>query len=104
MYISLKLKPKWKQLCGMCFMHFRYSDLVTNSTHKGKAVFEVKLGEYTAGPETIGARDVIDPYFSNDQMEWMTDVRGVIILTALMVQLESEQFCTMSERHAMGKL
>ena len=57
-----------------------------------KVAFEayIKPGTFEMGPETVGARRVqIDPLYSNSELEWSTKHRGVIILTGIMVKMES---------------
>ena len=58
--------------------------------YRARAAFQLRIqpGNYCVGPETLGHTGVIDPNFSNDVLEWMTDIRGVIILTGVLLRLE----------------
>ena len=56
--------------------------------------FQVRIqpGKYDVGRETIGAtekKQTIDKNFKNSELEWSTDKRGVLVLTALLVKIES---------------
>ena len=38
----------------------------------------------------------IDPFFANDELEWSTNHRGVVILTGLLVKIMTESDAAMS--------
>ncbi|KAI8510690.1 hypothetical protein Bbelb_116060 [Branchiostoma belcheri] len=51
----------------------------------------VRPGSYTVGPETIGASllgEIIDPLFSNDELEWFTKERGGHALYGLLIKMD----------------
>lgn len=53
----------------------------------------IKPDEYTVGPATV--RCVFGPFdtnFNDDELEWMTDIRGVIILTGILVRLDKMKY------------
>lgn len=62
----------------------------------GKVAFQVRIKPkcYKVGPETVGltARGKeIDPNFKNEELEWMTKQRGVIMLVGLLIKLDSKK-------------
>lgn len=52
-------------------------------------------GSYSVGAETIGATQagsgVVDPCFRNEELEWMTDLSGVIIPTGIIIRLDVDE-------------
>jgi hypothetical protein len=62
-------------------------------TLSARVGFQVRIqpGKYAVGPETVGAtakKIVIDKHFRNQELEWSTDLRGVVILTGILVKIE----------------
>ena len=60
------------------------------ASYTAKAAFKVfiKPGCYKVGEQTIGATSKIDPEFSNQELEWSTKERGVVILNSIVVKLK----------------
>ena len=58
----------------------------------GRVALQVRIepDTYDVGPETVDAGSkVIDPNFSNSELEWSTDRRGVIIITGVLIKVET---------------
>lgn len=56
-----------------------------------KTAFQVRIagGAYSAGQETVGARERrIDPLFSNDEVEWYTRRIGAPVLYGLLIKVD----------------
>ena len=58
--------------------------------YRVRVAFEVRVKpkSYKIGRETVGLCDRLDPYFTNEELEWSTRARGAIILTGILVKLE----------------
>ena len=63
------------------------------ASYIAKVAFKVfiKPGDYEVGEQTIGATTVLDPGFSNQELEWSTTARGAVILNSLVVRLSPER-------------
>ena len=73
----------------------RYTDPATKKLYSCKTAFQVRIkpGDYDVGPETVGARkkgETIDEHISNNELEWMTQTRGVIILYGVLLRMEEK--------------
>ena len=55
-----------------------------------QVVLQVRIepGSYKVGHETVGATSQIDPLFSNNELDWSTDRRGVVIISGVLVKLQ----------------
>ena len=58
----------------------------------GRVAFQVRIkpDSYSTGKETTGATaegETVDPNFSNSELEWSTDCRGVVILVGIIIQV-----------------
>ncbi|XP_070553380.1 neuralized-like protein 4 [Ptychodera flava] len=76
-----------------CDVYAPESDFLDESTkrsHRARVVFQVYINptSYNVGPQTIGAQSEIDPKFSNQEIEWFTKERGVVIIYGLLVKVE----------------
>jgi len=85
-----------------CSPSIRYCDLPqyakvtrfvaeSGCAYKAKVAFQLRLrpGTYAVGQQTVGAEGAIDPYISNDSIEWYTKgtEHASHVLTGLMVKL-----------------
>ena len=72
-----------------CFC-LRFVDPVTHQSYKAKVLLQVRIepGSYNVGPETVRATSQIDPLFSNNELEWSTKSRGVVIIYGVLVKLQ----------------
>ena len=73
-------------------MFLRFLDPTDKKQYMVKTGLQVRIepGSYTIGPETVGATmrgRRIDSNFKNDELEWMTDNRGVIIPTGILLRV-----------------
>lgn len=62
----------------------------------GRVAFQVRIkpDSYKVGKETVGATSrgvTIDDHFSNQELEWSTDCRGVVILVGILIKVEEEE-------------
>ena len=71
------------------FSHFRFTS-TNGNTYDARVAFQALIAPdcYTCGPETVRVRSQLDPNFSNDEIEWMTEQQGSTILYGLLVKLE----------------
>lgn len=72
---------------------YRYSDKTVKARFFSRVAFQVRVKPktYDVGPETVGlGSKCLDPNFKNKELEWATKRRGSIILTGLLVKLESQ--------------
>ena len=74
------------------FIH-SYKDPKSRTSYQCKTAFQVQIkpANYTVGPETVGAKwshTIIDENISNDELEWMTNTRGIIILYGILIKME----------------
>ncbi|KAK3719587.1 hypothetical protein QZH41_004746 [Actinostola sp. cb2023] len=62
----------------------------TKTTYKAKVAFQlwIQPDSYNVGAETVGAKEQIDPKFSNQEIEWSTVQRGAIHLYGVLVRLD----------------
>lgn len=70
-----------------------YTEFERSGVHgvKFKTAFQVRIagGAYSAGQETVGARERrIDPLFSNDEVEWYTRRIGAPVLYGLLIKVD----------------
>ncbi|XP_077985932.1 neuralized-like protein 4 [Glandiceps talaboti] len=87
-FLSPSIKYSGCNVYSKCSL---FSDGSTGKAYKTKVVFQVLIepSTYSVIPETIGAASQIDPLFDNDEIEWSTKRRGVVILYGLLVKLKS---------------
>ena len=73
------------------FFLFSYEDKARKVKSHVRVAFQVRIkpGSYKIGPQTVGLHDQLDPYFKNEELEWSTRARGAIILTGVLVKLET---------------
>ena len=74
------------------FLFFgRYYDSAAKKSYLAKVILQVVINpdSYETGAETIGAREQLDPCFSNEEMEWSTNEQGSTILYGLLIKLDS---------------
>lgn len=66
--------------------HFRYYDAPNKTRRIVQVAYEVRIqpSSYSSGSPSL--RCAIDPYFSNNEIEWSTKEKGAVILTALLVK------------------
>ena len=68
----------------------RFTDTVESKTFASQVAFQVLVNpdSYSVEKETIGAGDTeIDPNFSNQEIEWVVEEHGAILLYGLLVKL-----------------
>ncbi|XP_070554512.1 neuralized-like protein 4 [Ptychodera flava] len=68
----------------------KFHDKEDASVHKAQVAFQVYIqpDTYERGPETVGLKTKLDPEFNNQELEWSTKRRGVILLAGVLVKLE----------------
>lgn len=74
---------------------YRFVDSETERRYKAKIVLQVRIkpGSYTEGPSTVASHlrrgsEPIDPNFSNDKVEWMTNRECVHFIYGVLIKLE----------------
>ncbi len=62
---------------------------IDDKEYKAQVVLQVLLkpDSYRVGQQTVGAKNQIDPQFSNSEMEWSTKSKGAIIMYGLLVRI-----------------
>ena len=78
-----------------CIVICRFIDSETDERYKARIVLQVRIkpGSYTVGPSTISeslrrGREQIDPNFSDNELEWMTDWECVHFIYGILIKLE----------------
>ena len=73
----------------------RFVDKETNKHYKASLILQTRLkpDSYTVGPSTIADHlrkgpGPIDPNFSDDELEWMTDWECVHYIYGVLIKLE----------------
>lgn len=73
----------------------RYKDETTGENYQPKIVLQVRIkpDSYKVGPSTVADRlrpetGPIDPNFSDDELEWMTDRECVHYIYGILIKLE----------------
>ena len=76
-------------------MFSRFTDTETGKRYKAKLVLQtrIKPDSYKVGPSTIADHlrkgpGPIDPNFSDDEIEWMTDRECVHFIYGVLIKLE----------------
>ncbi|KAI0232664.1 SPRY domain-containing SOCS box protein 2 [Lamellibrachia satsuma] len=71
----------------------RYEDKESKTTYKSRVALQVLISPncYQVGAQTIGASHLIDPNFSNQELEWSTVERGSVIVYGLLIRLDETQ-------------
>ena len=62
----------------------------------GKLAFQVRIKpeSYQVIPETVGLRRrgiILDHHFKNEELEWATNRRGVIILAGILIKVDDQE-------------
>ncbi|XP_077861582.1 neuralized-like protein 4, partial [Saccoglossus kowalevskii] len=67
----------------------RWYDTTSKTWYDARIAFQVWIrpGSFTLTRETIGARNQIDPYVKNKELEWATSDKSAVILRGLLVNL-----------------
>lgn len=73
-------------------MVFSFQDPVSKKKQYGRVALQVRIkpDSYTVGKETLRASRkgvVIDPHFHNEDLEWSTICRGVIIPVGIIIKV-----------------
>ena len=76
----------------MFLCHFTCSFKVAGSEQQflGQVALQVRIkpDSYDVIPQTVGLREKLDPHFPNDELEWATNWRGVIIIVGILIRVE----------------
>ncbi|KAI0232663.1 SPRY domain-containing SOCS box protein 2 [Lamellibrachia satsuma] len=71
----------------------RYEDKESKKTYNSRVALQVLISPncYQVGAQTTGATQLIDPNFSNQELEWSTVERGSVIVYGLLIRLDETQ-------------
>ena len=78
--------------------NIRFTDEVTGEKYKARIVLQVRIkpDSYRVGPSTVASHlkppsGPIDPNFSDDELEWMTERECVHYIYGILIKLEEFQ-------------